>query len=264
MGAAAGTSLFPQILVVDYHPLTKTGVVASPAHAPLYDDASRVDVLNGGFAAADVSGKAGITASGISYAPTTALVEGVHGVKLAIRDKRGNLPLANWCFVTRNAPEITEVAPKDVVLNAQSVAPVTARYRDAGASIDATRTQWLLDGADVTALAKTIAQQTPRDVLLSNGLVRIGASYHDWTNTGDSSGGTGIDTGKIKRVDNIDVTARVRIDATQISYPPALALVGGTHAVSLSVADFAGNSASSAWEFRLATPPSLARSARRT
>jgi hypothetical protein len=216
--AAAGTSLFLQILVVDYHPLTKTGVVGSPAHASLYDDAYRVDVRNSAGAAADVSGNAGIPASGFSYTPTTALVEGVHGLKPAITDKRGKLPQANWSFTTRSAPEITEVTPKDVVLNAQSVAAIAATYHDAGAGIDVTRTQLLLDGVDVTALAK-----------------------HDSANPDDSSVGIGIVTGKIKRVDNINVTARTQIGATQDSYPPAVALAGGTPVVPLSVADKAGN-----------------------
>jgi PKD repeat protein len=279
------------VLAVSALPKVSAGFVATGTSVDLAKTSLFIDGVN-------LSAKANVTASGISYTPTTAFAEGVHSVKLAITDKRGNLSQASWSFITRSVPEITDVTPTDVVLNAQSVIALTAKYRDDGAGIDPARTRLLLDGVDVTALARhdatslsmtpaaplaqgthvatlsvsdtagnttartwrfaldsglpVISQQTPRDVLLANGLVRISASYQDTASPADPAGSTGIDTGKVTlRVDNVDVTARAQVDATRIGYTPAVALAGGTHAVSLSVADKAGNVVDSVWSFRV-------------
>jgi hypothetical protein len=102
----------------------------------------------------NVTAQATISTSGIAYLAPATLAEGLHTVTLSVTDKLGYVADSSWHFITRSAPEITAVAPQDVVLNAQASVAISARYRDTGAGIDTAAVVLRLDGIDVTALAQ--------------------------------------------------------------------------------------------------------------
>jgi hypothetical protein len=102
----------------------------------------------------NVTAQATISTGGIAYTPPAALAEGLHTVTLSVTDKLGYVAESSWHFITRSAPEITAVAPQDVVLNAQASVAISARYRDTGAGIDTAAVVLRLDGIDVTAQAQ--------------------------------------------------------------------------------------------------------------
>jgi hypothetical protein len=93
----------------------------------------------------------------ISYTPATSLIEGSHTVKLTVADQYGNITVTTWSFITRTPPVIGTVSPKDITLNAQAPATITAQYSDIGAGVDISKTVLLLDTVDVTSQAQSTA-----------------------------------------------------------------------------------------------------------
>jgi Glucodextranase, domain B/Bacterial Ig-like domain len=114
-------------------------------------DISKAKLLLDGL---DVTAQAQISTAGISYRSTAALKEGLHTIKLTVADRNGNDADTQWTFITKTPPEITAVAPKDVLLGAAAQIAITAQYNDIGAGIDANKVKLLLDGVDVTANAQ--------------------------------------------------------------------------------------------------------------
>jgi Bacterial Ig-like domain len=83
----------------------------------------------------NVTVKATITATGISYVPSTALTAGSHAVALSVSDKAGNIQTLNWSFTADAlAPTISAQAPSGTTTN-NAKPVITAQYADqAGAS----------------------------------------------------------------------------------------------------------------------------------
>jgi large repetitive protein len=100
-----------------------------------------------------------------------------------------------------------------------------------------------------TATPPVITVQTPKDTFLPSGATPvIAASYSDL--------GSGIDTSQVKLfLSGTDVSAQSQISANVISYAVPQALPDATHQVKLTVADKAGNTTTSEWQFGTAQPP---------
>lgn len=93
----------------------------------------------------------------------------------------------------------------------------------------------------VDTQAPTVSMRSPEG--LKNGPVpTIGANFADT--------GSGIDSARVTlSVDRIDVTAQAVLAPAGIGYVPAKALADGTHSVSLTVTDLAGNRKTEEWSF---------------
>lgn len=100
-----------------------------------------------------------------------------------------------------------------------------------------------------TSTPPVITAQTPKDTFVSGGTApTIAASFSDI--------GSGIDATKVKLLLNgTDVSALSQISATGINFTVSQALPDATHLVKLTVADKAGNSTTSEWQFGTAKPP---------
>ena len=105
----------------------------------------------------DVRAQAQVSATGISYTPSVPLTEGSHAVTVEVGDTNGNITSTIWSFVTRTPPQITNVAPSDMTLNANAAVVITAQYTDVGSGIDATGVVLSLDGVDVTGSTQVSA-----------------------------------------------------------------------------------------------------------
>jgi large repetitive protein len=139
---------------------TVVSVQTIPALSAQFEDAgagidpARVKLWLDGV---DVTSQAQINASGFAYTPAAVLSEGIHVAKLLLADRTGNTAETQWRFTTRDAPVISQVSPKDVLLGAGAAVTISASYTDVGAGIDASKVSLLLDGVDVTALAQISA-----------------------------------------------------------------------------------------------------------
>ncbi|MEN9559379.1 MAG: hypothetical protein RLZZ502_590, partial [Pseudomonadota bacterium] len=103
-----------------------------------------------------ISAQSIITATGISFTPSSAIDDGPHNVSLTVVDKANNSVTSNWAFVTDSKPpEITSQAPQsktlaDIFPN-NIIIPITAHYRDLTSGVDRTKITLTLDGVDLTA-----------------------------------------------------------------------------------------------------------------
>ncbi len=86
-----------------------------------------------------------------------------------------------------------------------------------------------------------------RDASVESDRPVIYATFSDGAGTGVNPAAT------VVRVDGKDVTADAEITSSLFTYKPPSALAGGTHTVSVSVADKAGNPAVSNWSFQVST-----------
>ena len=75
----------------------------------------------------------------------------------------------------------------------------------------------------------------------------IYATFSDGPGTGVNPAATRI------RVDGQDVTANAETTSSLFTYRPSAPLAGGSHAVSVSIADKAGNTTASSWSFQVST-----------
>jgi hypothetical protein len=122
-------------------------VAASYANDGVGMDVARIRLLVDGQ---DVTAQAQVTATGITWRPAAPLAEGAHVVRLVLVKRNGLTSDTSWSFTTRTPPEITAMAPRDVVLNANASVTVTAQYSDVGAGVDADKVTLTLDGVDVS------------------------------------------------------------------------------------------------------------------
>jgi len=85
---------------------------------------------------------------------------------------------------------------------------------------------------------------------IANSRVSISASYSDAL--------SGIEAASIRLlIDSTDVTSLASISGQSISYHPATALADGSHQITLTVPDRAGNTATANWSFVVDTTPPL-------
>lgn len=134
-----------------------------PAGAPVVVSATLSDIGSGIDPASvrllidglDMSTAAEITASGLRYSGTPD--ETAHSVVITARDRAGNQAEASLAFTTAQAPLVSGLSPRDVILPAGSRPVVSAQYSDASSDIDSASVRLLVDGEDVTARASVSA-----------------------------------------------------------------------------------------------------------
>jgi len=199
--------------------------------------------------------------------------------------------------VDGTGPAVTNVTPTaGVTMAADAIPTISAQFQDSGTGVDSGKTVLEVDGQNVTALAQAtatgiaytppqaltegnhvvkltvvdnagnatiqtwefktatapiISEQTPKDTFVSGGATpAISATYSDV--------GSGIDPTQIKLFFNgVDVTAQAVVSASNVIYTVPQALADATHQVKLIVADKAGNSTTSDWQFGSAQPPEI-------
>ena len=242
----------------------------------------------------DVTSNATVTASNIQYQPSAALAEGVHTVKLSVKDRLGNTAQATWSFTVDTLPPvISGQTPAEGSYAPTRTPLISAQYQDTY-GIDRSKVSLKLNGADITSSA-TITdtgisyqataplQQGSHTVLLTVVDKAGNSTQSTWrflidvtppvvsgeapkditvpTVTPTISAQfrddeTGIDTARtVVKLDGIDVTALAGVTATGFAYPLTTPLLAGTHQVALTVYDKAGNMAQSSWSFAVDTTP---------
>lgn len=86
----------------------------------------------------------------ISYLPVDALSLGQHTATVQVADLAGNESQSQWQFVVERLPEITDVAPIDVIFAADDEVLVTANFLGFGDDIDPMSVHLVIDYQDVT------------------------------------------------------------------------------------------------------------------
>lgn len=104
----------------------------------------------------DVTGSATITATSLTFTPSTELAEGEHTIQVVVKDAVDNAATKTSTFlVDLTLPVIGEVSPKDKQVGDK--ATIKAAYEDALAGIDTAMVTLTLDGKDVTGKATVTA-----------------------------------------------------------------------------------------------------------
>jgi parallel beta-helix repeat protein len=168
---------------IDYYPLTRVPDTEppritnlQPSHlsttsddTPLiganYSDGSGIDTstlvfeVNG----VDVSTAPStvVTATGVGYAPETALIDGDHNVYLEVKDTMGNTATSSWSFTVATTsdttpPVVTDLEPANGSTINVSVTVISANYSDS-AGINISSVLLKIDDVDATADA-TVTQ----------------------------------------------------------------------------------------------------------
>lgn len=249
-------------------------------------DTTKITLLVDGV---NVTSQSTVSATGVTYTPTTALTNGTHTVQLNIADKANNPAQASWSFtVDTQLPTISGQTPNNVAVNI-ATPTIAAQYADAGAGIDTTKTVLTVDGVNVTGQATATGISYVPTAALTAGTHNITLKVFDqagnstqsaWTFSIDVAGpvisaqspanaatisntrpaisaqyadvGAGIDTTKtMLTVDGVNVTTQAAATATGITYTPTAALASGAHTVVLKVFDKAGNTSQSTWTFAI-------------
>jgi|GEM_PF-3634274 len=242
----------------------------------------------------DVTAKAIVTPTGVSYKPTT-LGPGYHSVTLTVADKYGLPTTATWWFITTDGPHIYNTLPSNgTVLPPGPIPKISAAYADVG-DVSVGGVQLLVDGQDVTANAQinsngvaytpsllpagphTVTLKVPDSIGLSS-VAKWGFSTTSGLHVSPASPTNGqhvtdpltnvsgtfsdsvaaiVSTNTKLTIDGIDVTAKAQILPTAINFVPVTNWTAGTHNVNLQVFDAQGTSASAAWSFIYDPAPTL-------
>jgi hypothetical protein len=247
-------------------------------------DTTKVTLLVDGT---NVTAQATVSATGVTYTPSTALTNGAHTVQLNVADKANNPAQASWSFtVDTQLPTISGQSPNNTAVNTTKPT-ISAQYADMGTGIDLSKTVLTIDGATVTGQATaTGISYIPATAIAAgthNATLKVSdqagnSTQSAWSFSVDVIGpvisvlvpanaaaisnnrpaisaqyadaGAGIDTTKtVLTVDGVNVTAQATATATGISYSPATALTSAAHTIVLKVFDKAGNSSQSTWSF---------------
>ncbi|MDY6948519.1 MAG: Ig-like domain-containing protein, partial [Pseudomonadota bacterium] len=190
----------PVISSLQPAPGTELAADALPTIAAAFSDAGGIDVSSVQLVVdgSTVTSNAQVTQQSVTYRPAVALDEGNHSVSLRAADVNGNVTEAAWTFVTRSPPQISDMQPDNVLLNASSSVVIFARYRDAGAGIDTSSIRLSVDDVDFTAEAQVTATTitlTPAQPL-PQGLHVVALTVADLAgNSGVSSWRFTIDSG---------------------------------------------------------------------
>jgi chitodextrinase len=103
---------------------------------------------------------------------------------------------------------------------------------------------------DTTPPGVTILSPQDQSTLSASALTAISAQYSD--------SGSGINSATVRlALDGADITALSQVTAAAISYTPAQPYAVGTHSVSLTVGDLAGNVVVATWGFTVAGLPTI-------
>ena len=95
-----------------------------------------------------------VSATGLNTTLTQALSEGMHTLRISIKDKAGNVSSQSVSFKTSSPPTITDISPINGTAfpNGSAVA-LTAKLADVGSGIDPASIRLSLDGTNVTGSA---------------------------------------------------------------------------------------------------------------
>lgn len=241
----------------------------------------------------DVSSLATITAGGISYVPGTALADGTHTVQLSASDKAGNAADSiQWSFTTDTTPPVVSgFTPADGSILADNSPTVSASLADATSGLGADTISLHVDGEAVEAVfadgvlsyapaegledglhavqldvsdiagnatsvtwsfmtdtvKPTVTPTVPLDgSILNTPVAEIAASYADTT--------SGINVSSVvMRINGESVPASATVSGA--TYTPETPLGPDEYAVSVEVADLAGNTETWSWFFTVDTAP---------
>ncbi|MBI2386860.1 MAG: Ig-like domain repeat protein [Elusimicrobia bacterium] len=267
-----------------------TVTVATPVIGAVYADLGRgVDpttvrlVLDG----VDVTSLSAVTASSATFVPAAALAQAVHVVSARVADFAGNWSSADAAFLVDSIPPSTMLLVDGLPAASTSLVLVSTNAlsfaaSDAGSGV--LQTRYALDGSAVETVFTSTFGLTPglhtlafHSVDLAGNVeslrhVALTVQAYDVTppsvsltpvNSSTvtavsaivavySDAGRGIDASSVRMsFDGVDVTAQAVVTASSASYTPSAPLAQGAHAVTLQIADLAGNRASAVSTFVL-------------
>ncbi len=128
----------PQITTVAPSDVTlnaNAAVVITARSTPMSAVASMLTGVVLSLDGVDVTGSTQVSASGLSFTPTTTLAQGIHIAVLTVRDNAGNTSARTWRFtLDTGLPVVTEQQPKDVLVGTlrPTISAKFARYRHRG------------------------------------------------------------------------------------------------------------------------------------
>jgi N-acetylneuraminic acid mutarotase/sugar lactone lactonase YvrE len=276
----------PALALVPSHGSTVT--VATPLIAAVYNDLGRgIDVssvkifLDG----INATAQAVVTASSAVFTPGAALSQGAHTVTAEVADLADNRSSSAATFFVDSIAPVTTLLVNGLATSATSLVLISTESIGFGAldaGVGTAETRYALDGStsevvyvspfNLTAGAHTLAfrsrdfagnveaartvsiavladDTTPPSLALApvdgstitTTTPEIGASYSD--------PGRGVDLSSVRiSLDGQDATPSASIGASSTTFTPAAALSQGTHTVTATASDLAGNAA-----FALAT-----------
>lgn len=243
----------PQLLVVDYHLVSKTPVPGTPAHNPQYEYVYRVDVRNNGATAANVSGHARSKLRHVDIVDADVQFGTVRSKEVKASADTFSLRAGKYFDrrldrrVVRNGRRVFEEAgtdPSDTMGPAVAELWPQADLAQAGDAWYQLKLiaviEWRLQANSDTA-APVISATSPQGNVRTTQPV-ISAAYTD--------GQGRIDTSQVVlNLDGVAVTSGATVSSSAVSYTPPAALAQGQHTVALSVADGSGNVGVANWSF---------------
>ena len=198
------------------------------------DTAAGVDSVVLKVDGADVTSRASVSGSAVSYTPPTDLGQGSHTAQLTLSDRAGKTASRTWTFTVDTEagetpspgdtapPQVDSVSPADGVAVASLRPQISASYSDALSGIDTSRAVLRVNGLDVTAEAVVgvsgITYQPAADLAAGTVEARLSlwdnagnVIHHSWGFTvgaedREGGNGDGADDGANHDADPGDVT----------------------------------------------------------
>jgi hypothetical protein len=185
---------FTPPVITNLQPLNRTMISDStPLIAASYSDASGIDtskvVLK--VDSSDVTLLSSVTASDVSYTPSTPMAQGLHNVYLEVKDNSANRnkAVATWWFIVDSiAPTIVNLAPANHSTVGGTTPPIGAGYSDTN-GVNTSLVGLEVDSIDVTAsstVQPTSIDYTPATPL-SQGIHDVRLSVGDNSNPPNSA-----------------------------------------------------------------------------
>lgn len=135
---------------------------------------------------ADVTSKATVTETGVSYTPTTALEDGTRSAQLTVYDRAGNRAHRAWSFIVDTTPAADTTSPVITNLNPPSGATVdtgrptiSASYSDIGSGVKTASVSLKVNGVLVDATVTGARVSYTPAVPLSSGKHHIELKVND-------------------------------------------------------------------------------------
>jgi len=180
---------FTPPVITNLQPLNQTMISDStPLIAASYSDVSGIDtskvVLK--VDSSDVTISSTVTASGVSYTPSTPMAQGIHNVYLEVKDNSANhnRAVATWWFIVDSiAPAIVNLAPANHSTVGGTTPAIGAGYSDTN-GVNTSLVVLEVDSIDVTAFSTvqlTSIDYTPA-APLSQGIHDVRLSVGDNSN----------------------------------------------------------------------------------
>jgi large repetitive protein len=231
-----------------------------------------------------------VNANSLIYTPSQILFEGVHILRISIKDKTGNTVAQTASFKTATPPVIAAQTPKDTFLPGGTAPTIAASFSDVGSGIDTSKIKLLLNGTDVSAQSQIsaagISFTAPQALPDATHQVKLmvtdkagNSTASEWqfgtasppvvtANTPKdvllpagsrptisasfSDARSGINASSVRLIVNSDdVTAQSQVSASGISYTPAQPLAAGPYTVYVEVANTTNAAANAVWGFEV-------------